>query len=132
MSAFQKSAGFPELILEIPAQQATAGEKRLAKVRRVYEDGSVYLEMRDGKKPPTLLYRPGDVFPWTLFFKEVTNAWELSRQRMLPPEYRPLKRIPAEIAELLPALSESDAVKLLSGLREQGFLPPIPKFGIKQ
>ena len=51
---------------------------------------------------------------------------------MLPPEYRPLKRIPAEIAELLPALSESDAVKLLSGLRQQGFLPPIPKFGIKQ
>lgn len=121
-----------ELIIEIPAQQATAGEKRIAKVRRVYDDGSVYLEMRDSKKPATLLFRPGDVFPWTLFFKEVAMAWELSKPQMLPPEYRPLKRIPSEVAELLPTLPKSDAVTLLSGLRKQGFLPSIPKFGIKQ
>ena len=97
----------------IPAQRCDRGEKRLCEgPPPVYDDGSVYLEMQDGKKA-TFAFPPGDVSRGSIL--------QRSRKRLgnfpdsgSSPRIPPAQTHPRGVAEL-PALPESDAVKLPPG-----------------
>ena len=117
-----------EIILEIPPQSSTHQIPRLAKVIQVFENGGVLLEGRDGHKPAQFRLQPRDSFPWLLFFQKVCVAWELSSLQAIPYEYRPLRRIPQEIVDIIPKVNEKEALKIIETLRTKGFLPKLPKF----
>ena len=73
-------------------------------------------------------YSQGILFLGCFFFQKICVAWELSSLQAIPYEYRPLQRIPQEIVDIIPKVSEKEALKIIETLRTKGFLPKLPKF----
>ena len=113
------------LILTIPAQPATHMMERLAALFACYKDGSLLLDARDFKKPARFVLTQADNFPWEQFIEKMLFAWQLGDYTDLPPQFKPLKRIPQFVLDELPAEPTANKLKVLATLRTQGYFPAL-------
>ena len=114
-----------QLILAIPAQPATQMKERQAALLACYRDGSLLLDARDYEKPARFTLTKDDVFPWEQFIGKLLCAWQLSDYTDVPPQFRPLKRIPQYVIDGLPAEETTNKLKILATLRSQGYFPAL-------
>ena len=114
-----------QLILNIPAQQATNNEARKAAVIACYKNGSLLLDARDNLKPARFIMNPSDNFPWTEFIEKLLAAWQLCDYSDVPDAFKPIKQIPTFVIEGLPLEPISQQLKVLASLRSQGYFAPL-------
>lgn len=110
-----------QLILAIPAQPATQMKERQAALLACYKDGSLLLDARDCEKPAQFYLTSADTFPWDEFIGKLLCAWQLSDYSDVPPQFKPLKRIPQYVIDGLPAEPTANKLKVLATLRSQGY-----------
>ena len=110
-----------QLVLTIPAQPATQMKERQAALLACYKDGSLLLDARDFEKPARFYLAPADVFPWDEFVGKLLCAWQLCDSSDVPPQFKPLKRIPQYVIDGLPAETTANKLKVLATLRSQGY-----------
>lgn len=116
-----------ELILEIAPQKATNLKKRLAVLEQCFQDGSLLLNARDGKKPAQFTLTPEDDFPWEAFFKKLRVLWWASSHESIPYAFRLQKRVSEELLNQMDFLKGQDLLKALAALRANKYFPPLPK-----
>ncbi len=87
-------------------------------------EGLVRVEALDGLKPAFFDMDPV-LFPWKDFAIFLVQAWQLSRP--VPWAFRPSRRIPPEILDVLasPSLHHREALEILKTLRKNQFLPAV-------
>ena len=118
-----------QLILNIPAQEATKNAARMAAVIACYKDGSILLDARDNLKPARFTIHPCDNFPWTDFIEKLLAAWQLCDYSDVPEAFKPIKQIPTFVIEGLPNEPVSQQLKVLAALRSQGYFAPLANPG---
>lgn len=118
-----------QLILNIPAQNATENKPRKAAVLACYKDGSLLLDARDNLKPARFTMRPSDNFPWTEFIEKLLAAWQLCDYSDVPEAFKPIKQIPPFVIEGLPSEPVPQQLKVLATLRSQGYFTPLTNTG---
>ena len=114
-----------QLILDIPAQNATGNERRKAAVIACYKDGSLLLDARDNLKPVRFALAPTDIFPWTEFIEKLLAAWQLSDYSDVPEAFKPVKQIPTFVIEGILGEPIPQQLKILATLRSQGYFAPL-------
>jgi hypothetical protein len=118
-----------QLILDIPAQNATDGKPRKAAVLACYKDGSLLIDARDNLKPARFILHPNDNFPWTEFIEKLLAAWQLCDYSDVPDAFKPIKQIPPFVIEGLPREPVPQQLKVLAALRTQGYFAPLQNPG---
>ena len=114
-----------QLILEIPAQEATGNRVRHAALFSCNKEGTLTLDARDGEKPPRFTLASGDNFPWDTFIGKLLIAWQIGDYDDIPPQFKPTKRIPSFVTDGLADETTANKLKILSTLRRQGYFPPL-------
>jgi len=114
-----------QLVLEIPAQEATRGVKRQGSVFSCHRDGSLVIEARDGLKPARFTLSSTDSFPWEQFLQKLLISWQLGDMEDVPAAFRPKKRLPEFVLEGFDREPRENQLKILSTLRKQGFFPAL-------
>lgn len=115
-----------QLILEIPAQDATNHIMRQAALYSCFKDGSLLLDARDNLKPARFLLKPTDKFPWSEFLEKLLAAWQIGDYEDVPQPFQPQRQIPPFIIEGFLKEPLSQQLKILATLRTQGYFPPLP------
>jgi len=113
-----------EPLITLTLQSGQDKTTRIGVVQKAFSDDSVLFEARDGNKPALLTLKPEE-FPWFDYIQALLTRWELSRP--VPPCFRPLRRLPAEVLEALRTLPTTDALRIMQGLRTAQFLPALEK-----
>lgn len=101
-------------------------KERRAVLSICYRDGSLLLDSRDFQKPARFTLAPNCLFPWEEFIAKLLIAWQMCDYTDVPPQFRPLKRIPQFVLDRLPAEPIMNKLKVLATLRIQGYFPPLP------
>ena len=94
---------------------------RRAALFSCFKDGTLLLDARDNQKPARFYLAPSDNFPWETFFAKMLAAWQLGDYADVPPQFRPLKRIPQFVIDGFPAEPLENKCKILATLRKQGY-----------
>ena len=116
-----------QLVLEIPAQEATQGVQRQGSVFSCHRDGSLVIEARDGLKPARFALTSTDTFPWEQFLQKLLIAWQLGDMEDVPAAFRPKKRLPDFVLEGFAQEPKDNQLKILSTLRKQGYFPALSR-----
>lgn len=96
-------------------------KKRQAALFSCFKDGSLLLDARDGQKPARFYLEPKDIFPWEDFISKMLVAWQLADYSDVPPQFRPVKRIPQFVLDGIGSETLENKLKVLASLRKQGY-----------
>lgn len=116
-----------KIIVVIPPQAATDNQERLGSVLRCFRDGSILIDGRDRKKPAQFYLTPRDNFPWGQFIEKILVGWQLANMEDIPPEFRPLKRLPQFVLDGILQETQPNQLKILATLRQQGYFCELPQ-----
>lgn len=95
------------------------GALHLAKIIAIQEDGSVWIDWKDGNKPPRQLIAK-DAFPWDHLGERLFEAWHLSQPT---PRGVTLKgRLAADLLEAIAKIPPSERFTVIQKLRHKGLI----------
>ena len=113
------------LLIEIPAQKATAYEKRIAALVECNKSGKMTFRSYDNKLPTEFYLNKEDIFPWKMFFRKLRFAWFRAKEENIPKAFLLQKRIDESLLDAIEMQNEKDIPKIFAALRRMGYFRPL-------
>jgi len=115
------------ILLEIPAQEQTGNESRIAALTHCDRQGYMKFEAFDKKSPRIFTLRPGCVFPWKSFFLKLRIAWFRSANNDIPFMFRLQRKIDEQLLDEIALQPEENLPQVFAALRKAGYFCALPK-----